>query len=77
MRLIFMVMMPMTCPYSLMRGPPELPLFTAALVWIMVSVLPSSSICRSRPEIMPLVKVARSFRFSGLPMAYAVSPTLQ
>ena len=67
--LIFRVLMPMTWPYSLIRGPPELPLFRAALVCSRVMVLPSTSTARLTAEMMPLVMVPRSSTPRGLPMA--------
>ena len=70
-----MVLMPMTCPYSLISGPPELPLFSAAVVWSMVMALPSMVTRRSMAEMIPWVSVPRSSTPSGLPMAYTVSPT--
>ena len=38
--IIFMFVMPMTCPLSFISGPPELPSFIAALVWSRRMVLP-------------------------------------
>ena len=73
--LIFRVLTPMTCPYSLMRGPPELPLFRAAVVWMRVMMRPSICTSRLMAEMMPSVRVPRSSTPSGLPMAYTVSPT--
>ena len=67
--IILMVLMPTTWPYWLMRGPPELPEFRAALVWIRVMVRPSTSTSRSRAETRPSVKVPRSSTPRGLPMA--------
>ena len=39
---IFIVLIPTTCPYTLMSGPPELPLLSAAFVWMSVIVTPST-----------------------------------
>ena len=59
-----------------MSGPPELPLFRAALVWIIgMEVLPSSCISRFTEDTMPLVKVPLISRSSGVPMAYTALPT--
>ena len=67
--LIFSVLMPMTWPYSLISGPPELPLFRAAVVWSSVITRPSMVTGRSMAEMMPWVSVPRSSTPSGLPMA--------
>ena len=66
---IFITLMPMTCPYRLMSGPPELPLLSAALVWMSVMVTPSTSTSRLMADTMPSVSVPRSSTPSGLPMA--------
>ena len=66
---IFITLMPMTCPYWLMSGPPELPLLSAALVWMSVMVTPSTSTSRLMADTMPSVSVPRSSTPSGLPMA--------
>ena len=68
--------MPTTWPLALIRGPPELPLFRAALVWIRgMELWPSSCISRFMEETMPLVKVPLMSTSRGVPMAYTVSPT--
>ena len=70
-----MLVMPTTCPKALMRAPPELPEFRAALVWMRVMVRPSTSTSRLMAEMMPSVMVPRSLSPRGLPMATAISPT--
>ena len=49
--------MPMTSPAALRIGPPELPGFSAASVWIAwATVKPLGAwIVRSRPETMPVL----------------------
>ena len=66
---IFITLMPTTCPYWLMSGPPELPLLSAAFVWMSVMVTPSVFTSRLMAETMPSVIVPRSSTPSGLPMA--------
>ena len=73
--IILMVLMPMTWPYWLIRGPPELPEFRAAVVWSSVMVTQSTFTSRLMAETMPLVRVLRSSTPRGLPMAYTGSPT--
>ena len=72
--------MPMTWPYSLISGPPELPGLMAASVWMtsMLMVSPLSRvtvIVRSRPETQPWVVDPARFKPAGLPMATTFSPT--
>ena len=45
------VVMPMTSPRMLKRGPPELPGLMAASVWIMLMMAPPVVISRSLPQI--------------------------
>ena len=67
--LIFRVLMPMTWPLSLMRGPPELPLFRAAVVCSTLTLRPSLVMVRLMAERMPSVMVPISSTPRGLPMA--------
>ena len=53
----------------MIRGPPELPEFRAALVWIRFMVRPSTHTSRLMAETMPSVSVPRSSTPRGLPMA--------
>ena len=63
----------MTWPAALMSGPPLLPGFTAASVWIYGTRWPSpTALVRSTALIIPAVTVL--FRPKGLPMAIAHSP---
>ena len=67
--------MPMTSPWLLNRGPPELPELMAQSVWIMFIFRPSLMVMdRFRAEIMPVVSVKVSSP-RGLPMAVTCSPT--
>ena len=50
------VLMPISRPRLSINAPPELPLFTAASVW-MKSCNPSPIPVRPRPEITPMVSV--------------------
>ena len=70
-----MLVIPMTCPWSLTRAPPELPVLSAAVVWRRVIGLPSTSMSRLMAERMPSVMVPRSSSPMGLPMATTASPT--
>ena len=59
-----------------MSGPPELPLFSAALVWISgMEVRLVSWISRLTEETIPSVKVPPISMSRGVPMAYTGSPT--
>ena len=51
----FKVVMPTTCPRSLMRAPPEFPKLIGALVWMTWSSTPSTGTVRLRAEIIPCV----------------------
>ena len=59
----------------MISGPPELPLLSAASVWISVIVRSLTSRSRLIAETMPLVIVPRSCAPSGSPMATTRSPT--
>ena len=69
-------LMPTTRPSMSSSGPPELPWFTAASVWITSSIgKPLGAVIRRcLPDTMPAVIV--SSRPSGLPSASTRSPTL-
>ena len=67
------VLMPMTWPLLLARGPPELPGLMAASVWIMPVRVSSD---RLRADTMPRVTVGSPRRPRALPMATTSSPTL-
>src|SRR2546421_5343498 len=71
------VLTPMTSPRELTRGPPELPGFNAASVWIRLSMSRPVEARRERPreETTPAVTVA--WNPYGLPMAMAIWPTLR
>ena len=76
------VFTPMTCPFELSRGPPELPGFIAASVWITLSnrsTKPSNGdpavIPLPSPEITPTVTVFLNSP-KGVPIAMAVCPSL-
>ena len=72
---ILMVLMPMTWPQLLIRGPPELPEFRAALVWIRFMGRPLTLTFRLMAETMPSVMVPRYSTPRGSPMATTLSPT--
>ena len=68
--IIFILVIPTTCPAALIKAPPELPEFRAAVVWIRLISVPSSiRTGRSMAETMPSVMVPRSSSPRGLPMA--------
>src|ERR1039457_2640107 len=69
-----MVVIPITSPREFNSGPPELPGFTDASVWIASSIrLPFAGLRTDRiAEIMPRVMVPDSP--NGLPMAYTRCP---
>ena len=58
-----------------MSGPPELPLLSAAFVWIRLMVRSLTVRSRLIAETMPSVMVPRSAVPSGSPMAATLSPT--
>jgi hypothetical protein len=60
---------PITAPEELISGPPELPGFRAASVWITWLIVARSGalICRFSAETTPVVRV--QFRPNGLPIA--------
>src|ERR1035438_2153401 len=66
---------PMTPPEESIRGPPELPGFNAASVWITCAIVAPSGalICRFTAETTPVVSV--QFNPNGLPIASTPSPT--
>ena len=66
------VLMPTTSPLRLKAGPPELPRFTAASIWMKSSYGPAP-MSRPRAETMPAVTVPP--RPNGLPTATTQSPT--
>ncbi len=70
------VLIPMTCPRVLMRGPPELPGLIDASVWIMSTDVPTVPSVRARPlyETTPTVTLFPP-RPNGLPIAMTHSPT--
>ena len=77
-------LMPITCPSALTSGPPELPGFMAASVWIMPRWKPSSSspgtMWRSSALTTPAVTVGSGFEISppkGLPIATVHSPIIR
>ena len=67
------LLMPMTSPFMLNSGPPELPRLIGASIWMKSSSGPER-ISRPRAEMMPFVVVPP--RPKGLPMATTQSPTL-
>ncbi len=68
--------MPTTSPRELTSGPPELPGFIEASVWIASGMLiPPSSIVRLRALTTPLVTVGPPGRLRAWPMAITSSPT--
>ena len=72
---IFAELMPMTCPYMLTSGPPELPGLIAASVWMYVMPLELYSPTeRFRPETMPPVREPENCSPPGLPMASTSCP---
>ena len=64
--------MPITSPFMLNSGPPELPRLIAASVWMKSSYGPER-MSRPRAETMPAVTVPP--RPNGLPIATTQSPT--
>ena len=67
--------MPMTSPWLLNSGPPELPELMAQSVWIMFIWRPSLMVMeRSRAEMMPVLSEKVSSP-KGLPMVVTCSPT--
>ena len=66
------VLMPMTSPFMLNRGPPELPRLMAASVWMKSSYGPWRM---SRPRALTMPAVTEPPRPKGLPMASTTSPT--
>ena len=69
------VLMPMSSPRELRRGPPELPGLIAASVWIVSRIMYPSSVWRgrARPDTIPVVRVRSKPK--GLPMASTFMPT--
>ena len=71
------LVMPMTSPYILNSGPPELPELMAQSVWIRSMVrLPERVTSRSRALTAPAVSEKVNSP-SGLPMATTLSPTFR
>ena len=70
---IIAVLIPITSPFKLNSGPPELPWLIDASVWIKSSYL-VKLISLFRAEIIPAVTVPP--KPNGLPIATAQSPTL-
>ena len=71
------LMMPMTSPYWLNRGPPELPELTVQSVWSSFMAVPSlmemaRSLALTTPVVRVLARVPRA-----LPMAVTLSPTVR
>ena len=60
---------PMTCPAESSSGPPELPGFSAASVWMAPEIVAPSGACRLRcsADTIPVVNVWSSPK--GLPIA--------
>ena len=78
---ILLELIPITCPSMLIKAPPELPGLIAASVWIafVEIVSPSSFVMvtvRLRLETIPCVTELAYSVPSGLPIAIAVSPTV-
>jgi hypothetical protein len=69
------VLTPMTSPFMLSSGPPELPGLMAASVWMKCWNWPGApwSMVRFLAEMMPAVTVCA--KANGLPMASTQSPT--
>ena len=70
------VLTPITSPRELSSGPPELPGFSAASVWITSGIsrpLPERML---RPSALTMPAVTVCSKPSGLPIAIAISPRL-
>ena len=72
---IVAVLMPTTRPAPLTSGPPELPGFSGASVWITLSIIRPDGVRSVRPsaETMPAVTV--HWKPRGLPIATTSWPT--
>lgn len=72
------VLMPITSPWAFKRGPPELPGFIAASVWIKLTRLsgtPTWVLVRSVALMIPIVTVLSKPK--GLPIAIAHCPAIK
>ena len=69
------VLMPMTSARDVTSGPPELPGFSAASVWMMSSISRPDRARSERPRPLMIPAVAEWSNPNGLPMAMAICPT--
>ena len=69
------VFTPMTSPRELTSGPPELPGFSAASVWMMLSMSRPDCERSERPSALTTPAVTEYWKPYGLPMAMASWPT--
>ena len=69
------VVTPITCPRASRSGPPELPLFNAASVWITSSISAPLGDVSGRARALTIPAVTVRSRPNGLPIATTASPT--
>ena len=69
------VLTPMTSPRELTSGPPELPGFNAASVWMILSMSRPELARNERPSALTTPAVTVYWNPYGLPMAMASWPT--
>jgi hypothetical protein len=69
------VLTPITSPRELTSGPPELPGFKAASVWIRLSISRPVAARSERPSELTTPAVTDAWKPYGLPMAIAIWPT--
>ena len=70
------VLTPTTSPRELSSGPPELPGFSAASVWITSGIRRPVPERMLRPSALTMPAVTVCSKPSGLPIAMAISPRL-
>ncbi len=68
------VFTPMSRPALSMSGPPELPGFTAASVWMAPAISRNSEVGRLRSSALTMPEVSVRDSPKGFPMAYTVCP---
>jgi hypothetical protein len=72
---IVAVLMPTTRPAPLTSGPPELPGFSGASVWITLSIIRPEGARSVRPSADTIPAVTVHWKPSGLPIATTICPT--